>query len=293
MSLILDLIGSDLTLVRLSNTVYTTVEHDSIRIWPDTNSYYRFSQGQGGGPLHWLITWRGLSFEEAKLFLEDYPEELDPLKKLDILSSSSKDLGQGLEPHHVYGNRIYHPYIEGRNISEETAKRYSLEVIQDSILIPINDSRGRCGAIIRNTQKEKKDKYRKYFLREAPLLWPYDDWQNAKSSDTVFVFEGAWSVMRFYQVLHDKGNYVFLALLGAVADYKLISYLNGLNVIFVLDNDDAGKGMGQKLYQFEQKKWSMFMPNVYPDEMTDEQIVKFIEKVESSVKNKILCGGLL
>ncbi len=49
---VLDLIGQTFTIIG-HGSVLTTVEHDSLKIWKETNSWYWFSKGMGGDVLDW------------------------------------------------------------------------------------------------------------------------------------------------------------------------------------------------------------------------------------------------
>jgi len=53
---IVSVIGRFFTIKRRGR-LYTTVEHDSLIIWPDTNSWYWYSRGIGGGVRAWYRLW--------------------------------------------------------------------------------------------------------------------------------------------------------------------------------------------------------------------------------------------
>ena len=59
---ILDIIGSVLTLIQINDNVWSSKEWDSLRIWVDTQSWYRFSRGVGG---------------DAEAFIRYYNHEYD------------------------------------------------------------------------------------------------------------------------------------------------------------------------------------------------------------------------
>ena len=63
---IIDLIQETYTVRRVSQNVYTTKEHDSLRIWKDRNQFFWYSQGFGGGPKEWLI--KVLNFDTDAAF---------------------------------------------------------------------------------------------------------------------------------------------------------------------------------------------------------------------------------
>lgn len=50
-------------------SVYTLKEHDSLKIYPETNSYFQFSTGKGGNPINFVREFGNLDFKEAIKFL--------------------------------------------------------------------------------------------------------------------------------------------------------------------------------------------------------------------------------
>jgi hypothetical protein len=53
-----------------TGNILTTVEHDSLRIWCDNNSYYWYSQGHGGSIFDWIMHSANVDFAEAARRLE-------------------------------------------------------------------------------------------------------------------------------------------------------------------------------------------------------------------------------
>lgn len=50
---------------------YTLKEHDSVKIYPETNSFYQFSSGKGGSPIDFLMVFGGFTAKEAIERLEN------------------------------------------------------------------------------------------------------------------------------------------------------------------------------------------------------------------------------
>ena len=50
-------------------SVYTLKEHDSLKIYPKTNSYFQFSTGNGGNTINFVREFGDLDFKEAVKFL--------------------------------------------------------------------------------------------------------------------------------------------------------------------------------------------------------------------------------
>lgn len=264
---IVDLIGMDYRLKQHTQDTLTTVEHDSLIIWPETNSFTWFSRNISGGPLTWM---------KYVLFLSD-PEIEDYLNGVDIGLLTLDKYSIEFETRYPVGAKEYCEYFAQRNINPETALFYDLEVYHDDVIIPLYNTFGkRCGSLLRkvNTNDTSK-KYRKIINDTLCDLWPYKSLLN-RYEKPVLVFEGTWSVMRWHQVL---GNEIIpLALIGTNIGDRVTSILNGANVTFILDNDVKSKA-GLKVYErikkqigYKYQNWKFLLPPKYPDEMSDEEI---------------------
>lgn len=53
-----------------SGRFFSLKEHDSVRIYPETNTYYQFSSGTGGSPIDFLMNFANLSKKEAIIALK-------------------------------------------------------------------------------------------------------------------------------------------------------------------------------------------------------------------------------
>lgn len=264
---IVDLIGQSYTIVDHSSNTKSTLEHDSLVIWPESNSYHWFSRGIGGGPYHWLKYEIGMPEKE----IEDYLEESSIFTVYQQEQTFAKSF--------PLGHKRYHKYIASRNITEQTATFFGLEVWNENILIPLyNLKNQRCGSMIRDIHTNAQHlKYRKIISSEPTNLWPYE-FLKKRFDVPVFIFEGAWSVMRWYQVVGE--SIVPLALLGTNANNDTMELLNNVdNVTFIIDNDiksNAGDNVYNKIIKNPNFKytsgWQFIRPEIYPDEMSDKQI---------------------
>ena len=270
--MIAELISEQYTLEKLSNNLLTTTEHDSLRIWTNTNSWYWFSRGYGGGIKEWL--------DYNNYPKDDYEYWLD--KETLPLLTSDKDnyLDYDDFVSHCIGNKVYHPYIQKRGISEQTANTFGLEVKGTDIIIPIMHYSNRIGSLVRHLNKLPK--YHKFLMQEQPVFWNSESFDSRRPT---LVFEGAWSVMRWYQTLGDKYNYI--ANLSFSISDKHFEYLTGLNnVYWFLDYDvDSNGKLLERVQQKGRKiKWNnnrhrVIANKTMPDDMDDEAIIECAERI--------------
>lgn len=270
--LITDVISEDYTIVRVSAYVYTTREHDSLRIWPNTNSFYWFSKNFGGSVKEWLSKVRLYSDE----YIETLLEESEPDARLFF---KKKNPVQHFETRQFYGIQKYIDYFRRRGLTIETVKKFSLEYDPiGRVIIPItNRENKRIGAIIRNIRAAKSNRYNIYANGVKPAIWPESQINFVNADSKIFLFEGCWSVMRWQQVIQEE-NVFFFAILGAYPSKLIAEYFNGLTVNVILDNDTTGKNLQNGLEKMPLKA-IFFLPNIYPDEMSDEQIRESYRKI--------------
>lgn len=262
MSTIVDLAQQQFKVVVVSNNILTTTEHDSLRIWSNKNRWWWYSKNIGGGIKEWLDY-----FNHPPEDYEIYSDELDlTIKNNDSYFDYDVFIEIGI------GHLGYNDYIASRNITKETANHFKLEIKNNNIIIPINKDNKRIGSLIRLTSGPVR--YQKILQEELPVFWnlPID------SNKSTFIFEGAWSVMRWWQVLGDKYNY--LATLSFAATQHHFEYLSGLNnIIWCLDNDRNRYGellprVKQKIYKIynQNNKHVININKVKPDDMVDIDI---------------------
>lgn len=275
---IVDLVGMDYRLKQHTQNTLTTVEHDSLIIWPETNSFTWFSRNVSGGPYVWMR----YILELSEVEIDDYLDGVD----IGLLTLSK--YATEFEVRFPIGTKEYCEYFEKRNINRETALHYGLEVYRNDVIIPLYDSFGkRCGSLLRKTDtNDLSKKYRKIIADTPCDLWPYKSLM-LRYDKKVLVFEGAWSVMRWHQVLGDE--IIPLALIGTNIGDRVTSILNGADVTFVLDNDEKSKA-GLNVYKriksqlgYKHQKWNFLLPPKYPDEMSDDEIKIIMNEIR---KNK-------
>lgn len=267
---ILDVIGSVLTLVKLHETLYTTEEWDSLRIWTDTQTWYRFSKQRGGdvkGFIHYYSEIAGTEFDVDGIVVEKREKE-KTIHVTDI--------------HKLYGKKIYHPYLIKRGITEETANRFSLEYDNGFIYIPLLSLQDkRIGVQCRNVESlDKKFRYIFYLtVPQKPLLYPLNILKY--SGDTILLCEGTFSSLRWNQVVNDT-NYQLFATLGNNPSDELKRLLHSFkNIILFPDPDTAGELWEKKLLNLLKDKVHSIRINGKIDDLKDNELLyiyKYIKK---------------
>ena len=274
---IVKLIQLDYTLLKHSANTLRAAEHSSLVVWPETNSFSWFSQEISGGPTEWLKDVCGFSDEDISEICKDQS----------LFGTLSNNTTQTLARSYPLGKIVPNKYIQDRGVSFETQKHFGIEIYEDNILIPLYSpptllGADRIGSLIRRTDtNEGWLKYRKIITEEMCPLWPPSEISKRYEVDKVFVFEGAWSVMRWWQVAKNS-SLAFVALLSTATSTATNYIYNIDNVIFVLDNDKNKAGLSVHNRIKETKNynpaWKFILPSIYPDEMTDSQIKLMLEK---------------
>jgi hypothetical protein len=253
---------------QVSTNLFTTSEHDSLRIWTHTNTWYWFSRGIGGGLKEWLQL-NNYSRDEIDDIVGKQDPNIIPLEDNNFL-----DYDMFIN---TFGQFEYNNYIKSRNISEETARKFGIEARNDDIIIPILDYKGkRVGNLVRH--KNRTPKYHKFLIEPQPVFYN----PNIDASKTTYIFEGTWSVMRFLQVTDYSIN--ALATLQFKIGRQHFEYLNGLNnVVWCLDYDTDKNGIllqrvidKRNLIKQMNKFHKVIINKTMPDEMSDDGIKRLV-----------------
>lgn len=169
-------------------------------------------------------------------------------------------------------------YYEGRRISENSVNKFLLGYSnnQDMVSIPMHNPNGDIllGFVARSV--EGKDFKNTPGLPKSKILF---NLHRVRKESTVFVVESSFDAIRL-----DQNGIPAVATLGANVSRKqldlLTKYFN--NAIVVGDNDDAGKGMQEKvLDKLGNRATLINIPSRFKDigDMTDDDIQKLNEKI--------------
>jgi DNA primase len=169
-------------------------------------------------------------------------------------------------------------YFEGRRISEGSVKTHLLGYSnnQDMVTIPIYNPDGSImvGFVARSI--EGKEFKNTPGLPKSKILF---NLHRAKKHDSVYVVESSFDAIRL-----DQNGIPAVATLGANVSRAqtdlLTKYFN--NAIIIGDNDDAGKGMQEKILERLGKRATLInIPSRFKDigDMTDDDIQKLNTKI--------------
>lgn len=169
-------------------------------------------------------------------------------------------------------------YFEGRRISENSINKFLLGYSnnQDMVTVPIHSPDGSIilGFVARSI--EGKEFKNTPGLPKSKTLFNI---HRVKKYDTVYVVESSFDAIRL-----DQNGIPAVATLGANVSKSqmalLTKYFN--NAIVIGDNDDAGKGMQEKILERLGSRATLIsIPSRFKDigDMTDEDIQKLNNKV--------------
>ena len=170
-------------------------------------------------------------------------------------------------------------YFEGRRISQESIKRFSLGYSekQDMVTIPITtpDGLNYVGFVGRSV--EGKDFKNTPKLPKSKILF---NLHRARLHDTVYVVESSFDAIRL-----DQCGIASVATLGSSVSKVQIQLLTKHfnNVILVPDNDDAGKDMAHRVIDvIGPRAVSIGLPSRFKDigDMTDSDIEQLVKKTQ-------------
>lgn len=169
-------------------------------------------------------------------------------------------------------------YYEGRRISENSVNKFLLGYSdnQDMVIIPMHNTDGSVlvGFVARSV--EGKDFKNTPNLPKSRILF---NLHRVKKYDAVYVVESSFDAIRL-----DQNGIPAVATLGANVSKNQIELLtkNFNNVIVIGDNDDAGKGMKEKILdRLGSRATLITIPSRFKDigDMTDEDIQKLNTKI--------------
>lgn len=276
---------------------------DSVVLFTDTQKYHRFSTGETGDVYQFLKNIVGLSDSEIQL---KYDGQVVDTSELNLRNALMRALRKN-NTHSVRDNELsytdvvgkvgYNEYIQSRNITEETANFYNIEVVGPDVLFPLFDtSLNRIGCIRRYAHaKTKADRYRTFILSgyNKPCCWSIPHLLNMNSDTTIVLVEGTWSAMRINQVVGPLYNILPIATMGTELNDDLFQLIAGRKVLAILDRDLGGNRVENQLITVAKRgilkvniidlKNSKQRDNkpVYIDEINDTQMLKLFRSIDS------------
>jgi hypothetical protein len=265
--------------IKHHGALLSTKEHDSLIIFPATNSFCWFSEGIAGNYITFLSEIVGLSQEDiisewgeytADPFADYISDKELEIHPLDYLGEPATDNSY---------------LINKRLLTNDTIAYYGLEQTYRKIHIPIHNKAGkRIGSQIR--YENRVPKYKTIVSELKPPIWPMRALRDAHRYKYCFVFEGAFSVMRWHQVINSTPYLLLpLATMGVLRNRRhllsILSLLGRKDILFVLDNDEKGKNA---IALLDQSNIKYIVPSQYPDEMTDDEILEVFTRTTKGIK---------
>jgi DNA primase len=118
---------------------YTTEEHDSLVLYPDSNSWFRFSDDKGGDPISFLMYWTGVDFKRACEQLENMAGVLPAVRIAPVTQAPAPELPQ--DQHLIY-HRSMRPaerawWIEHYGVSDTAINYFSLGACREGRFAPV------------------------------------------------------------------------------------------------------------------------------------------------------------
>lgn len=225
-------------------------------------------------------------FESARVIHSKQQESniLDDLSKIldkeDEFIEFDTELIKTLNEKALWSSRAAN-YLKGRGINKASVESYLIgySVKQDMITIPIQAPDGMCVGFVARSIEGKEFKNSPGLPRSKTMF----NVSRAKRYNKVFVVESSFDAIRLEQV----GAHA-VATLGATVNKRqkelLKKYFN--SIILVSDNDEAGKGMQDKMKLYFGH--SLVLGNLPSDvkdvsEMDDERLSKFVSKFDDEI----------
>jgi hypothetical protein len=246
---------------------YTLKEHDSVKIYPETNSFYQFSSGKGGSPIDFLIAFGGYTAKEAieKLEKEYTDGRLDeihatPQKHTDPVPEKK----EFVLPEKVGGKytRVFAYLTKTRCLDADIVKRCMSEglIYEDSkhnaVFIGKDDA-GKPVYATRHTTLTESNFKRDVAGSRQDVGWMV---KNGKA-EKLYVCEAPIDALSIMTLLKQQGKSIakasFLATCGTCKDAALYARLRAnpqiKEVSLANDNDEAGQKANEKIYKALQK----------------------------------------
>lgn len=235
---------------------FSIKEHDSVRIDPRKNLFYRNSTGEHGSVIDFAMLFGGMNLTDALKNLESYSGnvssysyENDPYENIRDIKNSELALPEKKD---TFRN-VYAYLIKTRGISKEIVdhmvKNGHLyqDVHNNCVFISYKDIKPVAGCI-RGTFTGKR-----FVADISGSDYDYGFFIPGKEKNkTLLVTESVIDMLSFYGINGNAFNYDSLSLLGVSKAVAVINHLDQGHydkVIIGLDNDEAGLNAASKIKQ--------------------------------------------
>ena len=231
------------------------------------NGYFCFVCGASGDHFSWLIKVRGLSFKDAKDYLEHFtrPEAFEGKRKDPKRKRFQPAAYASVSQHFLNAKRLKKVplALERHGFSLKDCKRIGAADLGGDAVFPILDTYGQVLALKRRFHKPKPHRYVYLTPGQGAPAWCSP---NGAKSKCVLIVEGELNAVMCWLALKQTTRVCVIGTAGAHASfYKEL--VNAKTVYLYADNDDAGnqaihrwaedafKAGAKKVYRF--KPWGL------------------------------------
>lgn len=254
-----------------SRNLKRLVEHDSCIIYPDSNSYFRYSSQRGGNIYEFIMEFENVNFKQALENVKNYYNDFKPelIEKNTVVSSSNPDRNLELPRSSGSIKQGFEYLTNQRGISEELVKdmfdkNYIFQDDKNNVVFLGYEKNIPAYASRRSTYSNFKGdvagsrKEVGFFINNH--------------SDTLVISESPIDSLSILDMQENKTNHLGTGGVGAcVSCFKYFVENNPTaqetnNIIISFDNDEAGINASETL--------SEYIKNYYPSYNIDIQYPK-------------------
>ena len=262
---IIDRIKQEISLLRVAEDCgytphktgnhYKLKEHDSLMIYPDTNSYYRFSTGRGGSAIDFLMEMQGMSQATAIRTLADMlddrpvqrqrqelPVAPEPPKELELPPASSGKYARAMA--YLTKTRCIDPEVVTALMRNKGHGSYLYQDDRNNVVFVGVDADGKAAYATRRSTLTTSS-----FKGEARGSDGTIGWLVDHHAEKLYVTESAIDAMSLMTMRKqagqsvDSASYLSLGGVGKLAalEYCLQHHPEIREVVAVCDRDEAGR----------------------------------------------------
>lgn len=240
---------------------YSLKEHDSVRIYPDTNSYYQFSSGKGGSPIDFVMNFGGYTKEEAiRKLKEQYVgnrlDSLPPVKNKPVSPPEKKEFVLPDKTDGKYSH-AYAYLVKTRCLDEQLVQNCMksgliYEDKKHNVVFVGKDAAGNASFATRHTSLTGSSFKRDVAGSRQDIGWMVDN-----KATKLYVCEAPIDALSIMSLRKQQGVPVndasYLATCGTGKSAALYTRLKDnpkiSEVILANDNDTAGKEANRKIFE--------------------------------------------
>lgn len=241
---------------------YTLKEHDSVRIYPDTNSFHRFSADVGGSTIDFVMHFGGMNQKQAIQSLKDkyVGDRFDSLPQATPQKTSPPEIEKKFElPEKTEGkySRAFAYLTKTRCLDEDIVQQCMksgliYEDKKHNVVFVGNDTEGKPVYATRHTTLTDSNYKRDVAGSKQDVGFMVDN-----KAERLYVTEAPIDALSIMCLRKHQGYDIkaanYMATCGTGKDaalyFRLKSNPNIKEVILANDNDDGGQKANQKIFK--------------------------------------------